>query len=119
MQSPSLISSYLLVSMAHELHVVGPSMGVCVPCQAHLSGPLLEAARRLLAVLLSCTGGLDLLLRNTVAVAALLKALDPANDPCGPPLPAGDTPARCGALPSTWSFPTDQTSSCSMYRLTA
>jgi hypothetical protein len=65
-----------------------------VPDQAHLSGPLLEAARRLLAVLLSCAAGLDLLLRNTIAMGALLKALDPASDPCGAPLPEDDLPAR-------------------------
>ncbi|CAL8468510.1 g8050 [Coccomyxa elongata] len=61
---------------------------------AHLSRPLLQALRRLLAVLLSCAGGLDLLLRDTIPVGALLKALDPANDPYGPPLPMDQEPAR-------------------------
>ncbi len=62
--------------------------------QAHLSKPLLQAVRRLLAVLLSCAGGLDLLLRNPIPTGALLKALDPASDPYGPPLPQDQEPAR-------------------------
>lgn len=46
-------------------------------------------------MLLSCAGGVDLLLRDTIPVGALLKALDPANDPYGPPLPTDQEPARC------------------------
>ncbi len=65
--------------------------------QAHLSRPLLAAVRRLLAVLLSCAGGLDLLLGNAVSVGALLKALDPANNPYGPPLPLDKEPLRCSS----------------------
>jgi hypothetical protein len=70
-----------------------------LPDQAHLAGPLLEAARRLLGVLLSCAPGLDLLLRSTVAMGGLLKALDPPADPCGPPLPPGEPPLRSALLP--------------------
>lgn len=70
----------------------------------HLSAPLLAAVRRLLAVLLSCADGLELLLRNPIAMGALLKALDPASDPYGPPFPPDEEPPRCkacsNALPS-------------------
>lgn len=76
---------------ANEFHGSCLHVGV----QAHLSRPLLQALRRLLPVLLSCAGGLDLLLRDTIAVGALLKALDPVNDPYGPPLPMDQEPARC------------------------
>lgn len=69
---------------------------VCMAVQAHLSKPLLQAVRQLLAVLLSCAGGLDLLLRSPIPTGALLKALDPANDPYGPPLPQNQEPARWG-----------------------
>jgi hypothetical protein len=62
--------------------------------QTHLSAPLLVALRRLFVVLLSCSGGLELLLRNPVSVGALLKALDPASDPYGPPFPSDEEPAR-------------------------
>ncbi len=52
------------------------------------------ALQRLLAVLLSCAGGLDLLLHNTVAMGALLKALDPDADPYGPVFASDSQPNR-------------------------
>lgn len=62
--------------------------------QARLGAPLMNALQRLLAVLLSSAGGLDLLLHNAVAMGALLKALDPKADPYGPVFASDSQPSR-------------------------
>ena len=54
----------------------------------------MNALQRLLAVLLSSAGGLDLLLHNAVAMGALLKALDPKADPYGPVFASDSQPSR-------------------------
>ena len=62
--------------------------------QARLGAPLMQALQRLLAVLLSSAGGLQLLLHAPVAMGALLKALDPEADPYGAVFPSETQPAR-------------------------
>ena len=62
----------------------------------------MQALQRLLAVLLSSAGGLQLLLHNPVAMGALLKALDPEADPYGAVLPFRDA-ANKVSQPSIYS----------------
>ena len=66
----------------------------------------MQALQRLLAVLLSSAGGLQLLLHNPVAMGALLKALDAEADPYGAIFPSETQPTRsvnprhtCSCLP--------------------
>lgn len=67
--------------------------------QARLGAPVMQALQRLLAVLLSSAGGLQLLLHNPVAMGALLKALDPEADPYGAVFPSETQPARSANPP--------------------
>lgn len=63
----------------------------------------MQALQRLLAVLLSSAGGLQLLLHNPVAMGALLKALDPEADPYGAVFPSETQPTRSATPQQTCS----------------